>query len=434
MGRFAGTFAEGCPVVKITKRYVDALRPGKADAVYWDDELPGFGVRVRPSGSRTFIFQGRIGKGRAARAVKVTLGNIAELTPHQARDLALEARSKARSGVDPVEATQDANLTVSALVARYLAEGPSSKPRKKASSWATDRSNLTNHVVPLLGRRHVASLTRADIEKFQAKVTAGATRANRKGDKPRGSIRVRGGKGIALRATLVLGATLAWAIDHGCLKGTNPAKGVQLNKLQKRERFLSDAEVRELGEALSAAEAKGVNSSTLAIIRLLLLTGARRNEIAGLQWAYVDFQRAALLLPDSKTGQKTIPLGAPALEILSRLRSVSDKAATWVFPATHGDSFNVGVNGVWRSIAKAAGLTGVRLHDLRHTFASVSVAGNNSLYIIGKILGHRKTETTEKYAHLQLDPVRAVADQTARRIADNLERRTGKVVPLKERK
>src|SRR5262249_5000957 len=160
--------------------------------------------------------------------------------------------------------------------------------------------------------------------------------------------RVTGGKGTAWRATVVLAAMLAWARDRGDLPGANPAERVKLNKLHKRERFLSDDEVRKLGEALALAEGEGGSPRALAIIRLLLLTGARRNEIASLQWAHVDFQRGALLLPDSKTGQKTIPLGAPALETLNALHKVrSGDVAGWVFPAARGEGFNVGVAKVW---------------------------------------------------------------------------------------
>jgi integrase len=402
-------------MVKITKRLVDRMGASVADVVHWDDDLAGFGLRVKPSGARSYVVQYRNAGGQSKR---LTLGRVGVLTPEQARSEARSALAAVARGKDPAaeKRAQRADLTVAELVEKYLSEGPADKPEKKASSWATDASNLRRHAVPLLGRRHAGTLTKRDIQQLQASVTRGATKADRKSGKKRGRIRVRGGAGTAWRATVVVAAMLAWAVDRGLL-ASNPAEGVKLNKPRSRERFLTDEEVAALGNAMAEAEEEGANLKALAIIRLLLLTGARRNEIESLQPEYVDFQRGAAFLPDSKTGAKTVALGAAALEVLASL-SAEDG---WYFPAERGDGHYQGVSKVWRKVRKAAGLNGVRLHDLRHSFASVTVAGNNSLFLLGKILGHRKASTTEKYAHLMLDPVRAVADQTARRLAGALK-------------
>ena len=177
----------------------------------------------------------------------------------------------------------------------------------------------------------------------------------------------------------------------------------------------------------------GANPKALAIIRALLLTGARYGEIASGRPEYIDFQRGAALLPDSKTGTKTIPLGAPALEIFAE--HIKDGAA-WIFPAERGKGHYQGTPKIWREkIRDAAGLSAVRIHDLRHSFASVGVAFNQSLFIVGKILGHRRAETTQKYSHLQLDPVRAAAEQTSQRLAGALKgRKAANVVRLKRRR
>jgi integrase len=212
----------------------------------------------------------------------------------------------------------------------------------------------------------------------------------------------------------VLGAVLAFAVGRG-LRADNPARGVKLNKGRKIERFLSAGELARLGEALAAAEREGCNPAAIAAIRLLLLTGCRKNEILGLRWEWVDTGRGLLRLPDSKTGAKAVPLGAPALVVLAGLPR--RMGSPWVLPAAKGNGHLVGLPRVWGKIAKAAGLTGVRLHDLRHGFASVAVADGASLYILGKVLGHTQARTTEKYAHLDDDPVRAVADRTAKKIA-----------------
>jgi integrase len=150
-------------------------------------------------------------------------------------------------------------------------------------------------------------------------------------------------------------------------------------------------------------------------LRLLVLTGARRNEIASLRWEHVDFERKALRLPDSKTGAKVVPLGAPALTVLSKL--TRKKGSPWVFPATSGKGHHVGMPSVWRKLRAWARLPDVRMHDLRHGFASVAVADGNSLYLVGKVLGHSQAATTQRYAHLQLDPVRVVADRTSHKLA-----------------
>jgi len=284
------------------------------------------------------------------------------------------------------------------------------------------------------------ALRRTDIQRFQRDVTEGKTSAAGKGARKRGRLRVTGGAGTAWRTTVVVAAMLAWAVKGGILD-ENPAEGVELNKLPKRERFLSGAELTRLGEAMAKAERKGVNLTALNMIRLLLLTGARRTEIASLRWGFVDFERGALRLPDSKIDEKTIALGAPALSLLASLQQGEGMA--WVFPATRGKGHFKGMPGIWAKVAKMAGLKvgkaagslGVRVHDLRHGFASVAVADGGSLYLVGKVLGHMQASTTERYAHLYLDPVQAVADRTARKIAGALKGggRGAKVVTLRGR-
>jgi integrase len=337
------------------------------------------------------------------------------LAPDEARTEAKRALAVVQTGGDPADDKGEARRdpTIRELCDLYLGEGPAAKPTKKASSWAADGSNIRRHILPLLGRKHVRALTRADVERFQRDVTNGRTAADEKTGL-RGRAIVEGGPGTAARATAVLGAVLAFATTRG-LRPDNPARGVRLNKGRKVERFLSAGELARLGEALTAAEHKGINPAMIAAIRLLLLTGCRKSEILGLRWDWVDNERGLLRLPDSKTGAKTIPLGAPAVEILAGLPRRA--CCPWVLPAARGDGHLVGLPRAWRKIAKAAGLAGVRLHDLRHGFASAAVADGSSLYILGKVLGHTQARTTEKYAHLDADPVRAVADRTARKIA-----------------
>lgn len=425
---------------KISKRFVDAQRPDQ-EAVHWDDNLKGFGLRVKASGLMTYVVQYRNRQGRSCRytigpARRRSQSDTSRVwTPDEARTEAQGLLLSVRKGGDPLATKRDVrpDPKVSELVERYLSEGPADKPAKKASSWATDASNLRRHVVPILGRRHLSTLTRADIQRFQRDVTNGKSKADIRTGKPRGRAIVAGGAGTAARATVVLAAMLGWAVDHG-LCAENAAKGVKLNKLQSRERFLSSAELAALGDAIAKAEAEGVNRTALAALRLLTLTGARKSEILSLRWEHVDFERAALRLPDSKTGAKVVPLGAPALEVLAALPH-DDEASPFVFPAGRGNGHLIGLPAVWRKVSKVAKLQGVRIHDLRHGFASVAAADGSSLYIIGKMLGHTQAATTERYSHLDLDPVRAAADRTARKIAAAMasDRPTAHVVPLRSR-
>ena len=410
-------------MARISKRTVDALKPSQdgRDVVVWDDKLPGFGVRVKPSGVVSYAIQYRNSHGSSRR---FTLGRHGVLTAEEARAMARDLLADVRRGADPAESKSaiSKDLTIRELCDLYLEDGPSEKPDKKASSWNTDRSNIERHIKPLIGRRKLQSLSRNDVVRFQRDVTNGKSAANEK-TKPRGRAIVRGGPGTAARATSVLGAALGFAVKRGLIS-ENPARGVQLNKQKSRERFLSDKEFSRLGEALAKAESTGVNASAIAIIRLLILTGARRSEICGLKWQWVDFENAALRLPDSKTGARTIPLGAPALEVLASIKR--KPKIDWVFPATTGKGHFDGLPRIWKKIAEAAKLDDVRIHDLRHSFASTSVASGSSLYIVGKVLGHTQARTTERYSHLDADPVLAVADATSRKIASAMKNRSGK--------
>jgi integrase len=215
------------------------------------------------------------------------------------------------------------------------------------------------------------------------------------------------------------------------LISTNPAKGIPLLKGEKKERFLSVVEVARLAEAVSGMEtARKLSATAAASVRLLMLTGCRKSEILSLRWEWVDFERGCLRLPDSKTGAKMVPLAASAMELLSEL----PRNAAYVFPAAKGAGHYTGLQKDWERVRLLAGLPGLRLHDLRHSFASFAVADGNTLFMVGKVLGHKQARTTEIYAHLANDPLRAVADRTAARIAAAMKGRAGEegeVIPLR---
>ncbi len=414
---------------KITKRSVEAARPGKRDTFLWDTELTGFGLKVTPAGTRVYILQYRIG-GRLRR---YTIGKHGSpWTPEEARREAARLRGSIAAGTDPAEAKADSrrDITVRQLCELYLSEGCTTK---RPSTLATDRSNIERHIKPLLGRKAVRAVTRADIERLQRDVAAGKTAADiRTG--PRGRAIVQGGKGTAARSVALLGAIFTFAVKWG-IRADSPVKGVALFKGRKRQRFLSASELARLGDALAAAEQEGVNPVAVAAIRLLAMTGCRKSEILGSRWEWVDFERGCLRLPDSKTGAKVVPLGAPALELLASLPRVEDNPH--VLPGEKSGGHFVGLPKVWERVRERAGLNDVRLHDLRHSFASVAVAGGDSLYLVGKVLGHRQSRTTEGYAHLADDPLRAVADRTSAHIAAAMnsgDKGGAEVVALPKRK
>ena len=398
---------------KLTKRAVDAIRPDPAgrEVFAWDSgdgAIKGFAVRMMPSGAASYLVQYRTAQGRTRR---LSLGRVGVLTPDEGRRLARDALDRMAHGEDPSAGRQEARrgLTVEQLADLYLAEGPAAKPNKKASSWKTDRSNIERHIVPQLGKRPIAALATADVAKFQADVAAGRSRADVK-TKPRGRAIVAGGRGTAARSLAVLAAMLQFAVARRLL-GANPAKAVPLLKGVKRERFLSEIELARLADVLAAMESEHrLRAEAAAAVRLLLFTGSRKSEILSLRWDWVDIERRCLRLPDSKTGAKVVLLAPPALAVLAGLA----RSGNFVLPGSTGAGHYTGLQKDWERVRVRAGLPGVRLHDLRHSFASFAVAEGHSLFLIGKALGHKQARTTEIYAHLADDPVRAVTDRPRR--------------------
>ncbi len=411
--------------MKLVKRTIDALPPvEKGVRFYWDDELSGFGLKVRSSGKKHFIAQYRVGGGRKGRSRRVTIGTYGVMTVEEARPKAKRILADAYGGKDHAEERDRIRQaqTVSELVDAWAKDGALANRRTGARRSQTNIDNdvalANHHLKPLIGGRTLDSLIKGDIERLRIQIASGQSKTRRKGRK-RGVIKVKGGEGTATRTIRLFSSILSYAVDRGLIE-TNPALGVRLAPSGQRHRYLSPEELKRLRVVLDQPATSATAGTAAIIIVLLLLTGARRGEIEALKWSEVDFQFGMLRKETSKTGAKIIPVGRAALHILEEQRQWVSSNQLWVFPAHRGDGHFDGLSKEWRRIRKLARLDDVRVHDLRHTFASYGAGGGVGLPLIGGILGHRQASTTQRYAHLADTPLRAAADLISREISHSM--------------
>lgn len=378
----------------LTKRFIDRLAPADKEQIYWDDKLSGFGLRVMPNGQKTYVLKYRVGGGRGAPLRKPTIARHGEHTPDEARKIAVDWLTRARAGEDPSGERQEKRKepTVAEFANRYLEQY--ARAHKKPRSIEEDEGNLTRHILPALGHRKLNDVTRKHITDLHHAMGETPTTANRV---------------IALLSKM-FNLAEAWGLRPD---GSNPCRHVQKYRENKRKRYLSESELARIGEALLKVSHHH-NQSAINAIRLLILTGCRYSEILTLTWQEVHFGQRCLHLKDSKTGAKTVPLNAPALALLESIPQLEGNpyVITGAKPGTH----LVNLPKTWRLVSKAAGLTDVRLHDLRHTYASMGVAGGFSLPVIGALLGHTQAATTQRYAHLHNDPLQHATDAIGARL------------------
>lgn len=415
---------------RLTKTVVDKLAPRDKEYFVWCGKLAGFGVRVWPTGRKVFVVQYRAG-GREAPTRRKSLGVYGTVTTDEARKAAESYLASAHLGNDLVgkERQARAEMTVNLLCDDYIKHGMTTK---KPSTVKTDLGRINGHIRPLVGKKKISSLTRRDVEQLLVDVAEGKTARDIRTEKGRSII--TGGKGTATRTVRLLGGIFTYAMNHGLVEN-NPCAGVKVYKDGSKERFLSQDELDSLAKTLEQAETIGlpwtlrtdaktkhrpkdenmrevISPHVTGAIRLLVLTGCRLREILHLRWSEVDLERGLLNLPDSKTGRKTVYLSNAAIELLENL----PRAGTFVVAGDNPNRPRADLKRPWKRISEHAGIADVRLHDLRHTFASVGAAQGLSLQVIGKLLGHKSPETTARYAHLTEDPLRRALNEMSGRL------------------
>lgn len=386
--------------------------------VLWDHLDIGFGVR-RQWDAPIFIVRYRYNKVRH----QVTLGTSKALSIDEARRKAKVILDAAKHSKKPkaqewqIRRSRSGTVYFGEFAERYIREFAT--PRKKSATLIADRRNLEIHILPHLGHRRLVDIDHRSIMKMHASQYAAPIAANRC---------------LALVSHIFTVAE-KWGIIE---RGSNPCRGADRFPERLRERYLTDEELARLRDALKSAEGgylfidwsnyahkncqarkTAEDWRAIAAMRLLVLTGARMTEILSLRWGWIDRGRGVARLPDSKTGPKLLFLPERAMVILEELETRVKKEcpnSPFVLPGDRPFTHFQGLFHPWQRIRTVAGLEDLRIHDLRHVFASTAVSAGDSLYMVGKILGHRQSATTQRYAHLAIEPVREVVNRTADRL------------------
>jgi integrase len=417
-------------MVKLTRQPLANLKPRPKPYIEYDSELVGFGVAVYPSGVKSWVCEYRPhGGGRGVAKKRVTLGKTSQLTPDQARKAAADMLAAVRLGGDPAQEKVErrASVTVNELIDLFDAQyvGPMLKPGTAVGYRIALEELRRAH-----GALKATALNRAHVATLHFRMAARPYAAN--------------------RAVAVWSKAFAWAADAGLIpEGHNPVRGVKKYREQGRERYLTSEELARLGDTLREGETIGLPYSVdetklkakhaaktehrrvkldrhaTAALRLLILTGARLREILHARWEQVDIERGLIFLADSKTGKKPLYLSAPAQEVLAELTRIEGNPH--VIAGAKDGAPRSDLKKPWAAVSRAAGLEGVRIHDLRHSFASFGAGASLGLPILGKLLGHSQPATTARYAHLDANPMRRAVEQIGATIDAAMNAKTSEV-------
>jgi integrase len=407
----------------------DLPTPESGNRVHYDTDVKGFGCRVTANGVRAFVLNYRTRSGRERR---YTIGQFPAWKVKAARLEAAEWQRRIDRGEDPLEALEmeRAAPTVADMCKRYRDD---ELPKKREATQRDYASMIDRDILPAFKHRKVADIIYSDIDDLHRKIgVKGRMQKDEKTGKDRwhGPAPYRANRVVALLSKM-FGLSIRWG-----WRSDNPAKGIERNQEVKRHRYLSTDELSRLTVALAAHE----DQQAANIVRLLLLTGARSDEVRGARWEQFDLSAGVWTKPGATTKQKTdhrVPLSAPARQLLSEIHAEAEKVAAkkgkpvsdYVFPGRSG-GYRDQIKNAWASLCKAAAIEGARIHDLRHTYASMLASANISLPTIGALLGHTQPQTTARYAHLFDDPLRAATERVGA-IID--KPRSGEVVAIKER-
>lgn len=420
-------------MAKLTKRSADAASAVGSELFLWDDELPGFGLRVKKSGARSFIVQYRNANGRSR---QLTLGRYGVLTVEEGRRAAKLALAEVVKGADPAENKKLARgaMTIEELSKEYLDKAEQGliltrRGRAKSSTTLyTDKGRINRHIIPLIGKRTVKDFTFTDANRFQRDVISGKSAADVK-TKARGRAIVTGGKGTAARTMGLLGGIFSYAVSESYCSD-NPINGIIRPKDGTHEWRLDDAAYRRLGKCLAAAEAAQEHWQRILATKAATLTGCRLDEIEGLLKTEVDAVHMALRLGDSKTRKSIRPIGSTAVAVLKAASTKSN--SKYVFPSiTNDKKHHTGLTR-WLKKISAKDVPGITSHGLRHSFSSTAEDLGYSIPTIKALVGHSRASVTEGYIHKIDTALVSAANQIAQHIeAAMTGKKSERVVPLR---
>ena len=394
--------------MKLTKKNVESLEPTGTRYEVRDDELIGFSIRVGATGEKSFYLTYRAGKGRAAPLKRLRIGTFPSMTVEQARQIVKQKLAQIAMGGDPAQEVKEGKNAplFHEVIETFLQEHVDAK--LKPATQHQYRTLAQNHLIPAFKKMKMADITYRHVAKLHHDLQNTPYLAN--------------------RCAAVLSKFFDWCEKTGYRdRGTNPVRGLEKYREEKRLKFMESSELEAIGEGIAKLEKQDAIDPTIAAaLKVMLLTGARCSEILILKWEYFNESKEKALLPNSNTGAKVLPIPPTAWEVISALPRVNE----YCFPGRWGRGHIINVKDTWKRICKAGGISGWRIHDLRHAFASYAANSGKSLPIIGKILGHSQASTTSRYAHLAENPVAQAAAETAEGLAQELNLGMSKIKQL----